>query len=237
MILNGKVRAGSASAEDLFQQAIPADYRAQQTMQIAEVVTQGDRTSLLTALVFRLGREWLAVPAALCQQILSPVESHTLPHRSNSTLLGVVNVQGRLLLKVSLSDALGLSGKSEAEVTARSSEQPMPKRSVPRQPMLKPLMSKQSVPKQPMFKGYRRMIVMEKASPQGMRNEPAETWVFEVDELYGVHSLANEDLQTVMVGVSAADTVCTRCIFAWNDQQVGLLDEDKLFETLRQRAL
>lgn len=67
------------------------------------------------ALIFRLETEWLALPAELCQQILSPLAAHTLPHRSNSTLLGIVNVRGQLLLKISLLPVLGMGRKGEEE--------------------------------------------------------------------------------------------------------------------------
>jgi chemotaxis-related protein WspD len=53
-------------------------------------------------LAFRVGREWLAVPAALAVEVAPLAPMHRLPHRSHGALLGIVNVGGRLLPAVSL---------------------------------------------------------------------------------------------------------------------------------------
>jgi chemotaxis-related protein WspD len=53
-------------------------------------------------LVFRIGREWLAVPMALAVEVAPLAPMHRLPHRSHGALLGIVNVGGRLLPAVSL---------------------------------------------------------------------------------------------------------------------------------------
>ncbi|MFK8183750.1 MAG: chemotaxis protein CheW [Phormidesmis sp.] len=197
-------------ATALLQRTIPDSYRTQQTAQIAETTTQHrPSTALFTALIFRLGREWLALPAAICQQILSPVASHTLPQRSNSTLLGVVNVRGQLLLKVSLLEILGLPSRpalASSALTSTASEQT--------------------------FRGYRRMIVAEK-----MLDGCLDVWAFEVDELYGVHSLSAEEFQPAATGISAVSSACTRHVFSWHNQQVNVLDDTKLFNALRLKAL
>ena len=53
------------------------------------------------AFVFRVGREWLAVPMALVAEVAPPAPAHRVPHRSRGALLGIVNVGGRLLPAVS----------------------------------------------------------------------------------------------------------------------------------------
>lgn len=199
------------AATALLQRAIPTAYREEQTAQVSEKETQHRHSaSLFTALIFRLGREWLALPAAICQQILSPVASHTLPQRSNSTLLGVVNVGGQLLLKVSLLDVLGLPDSCEPDTKIAT----------------KPITQKA-------FQGYRRMVVAQKT----LENGQSDIWAFEVDEIYGVHSLSLEDLQPVAAGIAAATSACTHYVFAWHNQQVNVLDDTKLFNALRLRAL
>ena len=54
------------------------------------------------ALVFRVGREWLAVAMALAAEVAPVAPVHRVPHRSRGALLGIVSVGGRLLPAVSL---------------------------------------------------------------------------------------------------------------------------------------
>jgi chemotaxis-related protein WspD len=58
-------------------------------------------------LVFRIGREWLGLPTGIFRQIVQTRTVHTLPHRQHRAVLGVVNVQGELLVCLSLAHLLG----------------------------------------------------------------------------------------------------------------------------------
>ena len=58
--------------------------------------------------IFRLGREWLALPTHVCQEMAEMRPIHTLPHRSGPVLLGLVNIRGSIRLCVSLRELLGL---------------------------------------------------------------------------------------------------------------------------------
>jgi chemotaxis-related protein WspD len=60
------------------------------------------------ALVFRIGREWLALPAAIIDSVAPEASGHRLPHRSGGALLGIVNVGGKLMPQVSLAALLGI---------------------------------------------------------------------------------------------------------------------------------
>ena len=99
----------TAAGVRLLERPARPDYLAAQTTQVATSHPQPAPARLFSAAIFRLGQEWFALPAAVLAQALSPVAHHTLPHRSNRTLLGVANVRGQLLLKVSLAPILGLS--------------------------------------------------------------------------------------------------------------------------------
>ncbi len=194
----------------------PAGYREQQTQRVATRWHKGDRTQLFSAMIFRLGREWLALPAGLCQQVLSPLPAHRLPHRSNSTLLGIINVRGQLLLKVSLFEILGVSpqqaANSERSVDSKTVDSKTDKESM---------------------KAYPRMLVIEKQSEDG----EVDSWVFDVDELHGIHAVAFSQLSPAAPGVSTVAHPCIRDVFAWQNQQVSFLDDVRLFEALRQQAL
>jgi len=65
---------------------------------------QGASESLL---VFRIGDEWLALPTPIFKRIVQTRPVHTLPHRQHRAALGVVNVQGELLVCLSLAHLLG----------------------------------------------------------------------------------------------------------------------------------
>jgi chemotaxis-related protein WspD len=58
------------------------------------------------SLVFRVGGEWLALPATALRQVHEARAIHTLPHRRSAAVLGVVNVRGVLTLAVSVAALL-----------------------------------------------------------------------------------------------------------------------------------
>jgi chemotaxis-related protein WspD len=71
-------------------------------------------------LVFRIGDEWLALPTSIFKRIVQTRPIHTLPHRQHRAVLGVVNVQGELLVCLSLAHLLGF----EPDTAARDGRAP-----------------------------------------------------------------------------------------------------------------
>jgi chemotaxis-related protein WspD len=65
-------------------------------------------------LVFRIGREWLGLPTQIFKRIVQTRTVHTLPHRQHRAVLGVVNVQGELLVCLSLAHLLGFEAETPA---------------------------------------------------------------------------------------------------------------------------
>jgi chemotaxis-related protein WspD len=65
-----------------------------------------------SALVFRIADEWLALPTTALRHIEDLRPIHTLPHRRNRVVLGVVNVRGALTVAVSLRELLRLEAGS-----------------------------------------------------------------------------------------------------------------------------
>jgi len=59
--------------------------------------------------IFRLNKEWLALSAYALKEIIPCRKIHAIPHRSNKTILGVVNIRGQLRLCVSMHHLLGVS--------------------------------------------------------------------------------------------------------------------------------
>jgi chemotaxis signal transduction protein len=57
---------------------------------------------------FRLGAEYLALPAASIEEVACASTIHTLPHRNSRRPIGLVNVRGELLLFVDLAALLAI---------------------------------------------------------------------------------------------------------------------------------
>ena len=58
-------------------------------------------------LVFRVNGNWLALPGTLILRVSESAVPRPLPHQQHTTLRGLVNVGGRLLVCLSLTDTLG----------------------------------------------------------------------------------------------------------------------------------
>jgi chemotaxis-related protein WspD len=72
---------------------------------IAESVQRPLRSR--SALVFRIGANWLALDVAWVQQIAPTARPHAIPHRTGAGLAGLVNVQGQLVVAVDLRRLIG----------------------------------------------------------------------------------------------------------------------------------
>lgn len=80
-----------------------------------EAADSGVAESAGTALiVFRIGGEWLALPAKLTREVLNPLPAHKIPHRRDERFFGIVNVRGELLPCVKLSAMLETTPASAA---------------------------------------------------------------------------------------------------------------------------
>jgi chemotaxis-related protein WspD len=64
--------------------------------------------------VFRVGEDWLGMPAALVTEVAPERTVHTLPHRARGGVAGVVNVHGSLVVCLSLGAILGLDAAPAA---------------------------------------------------------------------------------------------------------------------------
>ncbi len=98
----------AAGGRSLLEREPPADYLREWTQALAEAKDQDQAEDTLSVLIFRLGREWLALPTHVCQEVAEMRPIHTLPHRSGPVLLGLVNIRGQIRLCVSLRELLGL---------------------------------------------------------------------------------------------------------------------------------
>jgi chemotaxis-related protein WspD len=95
------------AAQRNLQRPVDAGYRAAWASHLREpLVAQGSAD--MSALVFRIGRDWLALPTNMFLSVAAHAPSHMLPHRCAGGLLGIVNVGGRLYPSMSLATVLGI---------------------------------------------------------------------------------------------------------------------------------
>ncbi|WP_036165518.1 chemotaxis protein CheW [Massilia sp. 9096] len=96
------------AAQRRLQRPVDPAYRAAWALELARPYPPRPVLDA-AALVFRVGAEWLAAPMALVAAVAPLATPHRLPHRSGANgLLGIVNVDGRLLPAVSLAALLGI---------------------------------------------------------------------------------------------------------------------------------
>jgi chemotaxis-related protein WspD len=144
-----------------------------------------------SALVFRIADEWLALPTAALRQIDDIRPIHSLPHRRNRVVLGLVNIRGALTVAASLGELLNLDRTGDGKHATR--------------------------------KSYARMLVV------AHRGEPV---ALPVDDVEGVMRFAPDSLMPVPTTLAHASASHARGILAWRDRTIGLLDTDRVFDSL-----
>jgi chemotaxis-related protein WspD len=102
----------------LLDREVAEDYLREWSAHVAaehKVVQAGTKS----AVIFRIGAEWLALPTDMVQEVSEPCRIRTLPHHRSGILLGLVSVRGVLLLCVSLEAILGAEKASESRTMQR----------------------------------------------------------------------------------------------------------------------
>jgi chemotaxis-related protein WspD len=77
------------------------------------------RQGRASALIFRLGAQWLGLPPDLVVEVAPNPAVRRLAHRTNGRIEGLVNVRGELRLCVSLVELLGLGTRAAGDSHAR----------------------------------------------------------------------------------------------------------------------
>lgn len=107
-------------ARKLLDRPLPPGYRDEWTRHFArpnEKAPEGEEID--SVLIFRIGEEWLGLPAAICREIAEPRPVHSLPHRRSEAVRGIVNVRGELPICISLPALLGIAGASASRSAER----------------------------------------------------------------------------------------------------------------------
>lgn len=95
------------AARTFFDREAPEGYLEgwSRILEEPEAAADPDATSVL---VFRIGREWMALPTEMLVEITTLRPLHRVPHRAAGILEGLANIRGQLQLCVSLHVLLGL---------------------------------------------------------------------------------------------------------------------------------
>ena len=104
----------SAASLQLFDRPLPAEYRRQWTEHFSreKKLSAPAKTSVV---IFRIGMEWLALPTQVFQEVAERRIMHSLPHRRQGIVLGLVNIRGELLICVSVGRLLGLEKEAQRD--------------------------------------------------------------------------------------------------------------------------
>lgn len=103
----------SAAGRSLLDREIETIYTTT-SMSLLDVSRQSETQAhpvaqdAIVAMIFRIRGEWLALAGSLFREVTEPGPIHTIPHRNNPILLGLVNIRGELQLCISLASLLDL---------------------------------------------------------------------------------------------------------------------------------
>jgi len=100
---------GEAAAE-LLERPLPRGYREEWAARLAQPARGRREQGEESAVIFRLGDEWLGLRTALFLEVVGRRPVHTVPHREGGILEGVVNIRGELLICISLARLFGIEG-------------------------------------------------------------------------------------------------------------------------------
>ena len=108
----------ASAAAQLLDAEVPPRYAQEWTQHVAAEKPAAPLATI-SVLIFRVAAEWFALPSAIFKEIAGDRLIHSLPHRRNGALLGLVNIRGELLVCTSLELTLGVHAAVAAAGSVR----------------------------------------------------------------------------------------------------------------------
>lgn len=102
----------------VFDRPVTEDQREEWTRTLSKMRRETRRT-VRPVFMFRVGLEWLATPVETCHEVTERRFVHAVPSKTNGAFLGLANVNGELILCVSLPRVLALPDAPRAEDAGR----------------------------------------------------------------------------------------------------------------------
>jgi chemotaxis-related protein WspD len=106
-----------AAGSNLLNRKFPPGYMDEWAEFLAQK-KESQNANNISIIIFRIGREFLALRSAIFREIISPRPVRQIPHRSNDVLLGLTNVHGELQLCFSLKALIGYNDVEKTEDSA-----------------------------------------------------------------------------------------------------------------------
>lgn len=97
----------STAGVELLDRPLPENYRHEWSQHFAAEKLKA-APAKMSVVIFRIGAEWLALPTTAFQEVAERRLMHSLPHRRQGIVAGLVNIRGELLICVSMRRLLGL---------------------------------------------------------------------------------------------------------------------------------
>jgi chemotaxis-related protein WspD len=179
----------AAAARRLLDRQLPAGYEQSWARHFAESKRELS-FDLETWLIFRIGAEWLALPASVIDEVASVRTVHALPHRAG-VVLGVVSVRGELVVCVSLAELLGAEAGVAGEAGTRAARA--------------------------------RLLILRRG---------ANRFAVPVDDVHRTRRVADVELVAAPATVSRASGIFTLHVLPWENNAVGCLDAELIFQAL-----
>ncbi len=95
----------SMAGRGVFESKPPAGYLSEWQEKISKEKTEREKGDV-GVMVFRLGKEWLSLPAENLQEIVEERNIHKIPHNEGLHILGIVNIGGEINTCYSLMNLL-----------------------------------------------------------------------------------------------------------------------------------
>ncbi|MGO4331651.1 chemotaxis protein CheW [Cupriavidus sp. 2TAF22] len=161
----------------------------------------------VSCLVFRIGEEWLALPAEALAEVTAPCPLHSLPHRRHAAVLGLVSVRGNLLVCISLARLLGQDSPAPAQGAGARSDAAF-----------------DAAHDTTSSAGHgARLLVL---------GQGRNAFALPVEEIAGIERIAESALQPLPTTLSRTSSRYARALLQSGGRTVGLLDAASLQQAL-----
>jgi len=108
----------SQAGRNLLNRETPDDYQEDWRKIYRNQKTE-TRVDFESVIVFRLGYEWFALSVSALEEITDIVTIHSIPHRRNKILHGMVNIRGSLQLCISIGNLFNISPHNKGSISGR----------------------------------------------------------------------------------------------------------------------
>ena len=103
----------SRAGREVLERKPPSGYVTQWRNEVARQPDQNDK-GLTAVITFRLGNEWFAISVNSLQEVAELRTIHRIPHNTNPSIAGVVNIGGEVDICYSMGSLLGVD-KGESQ--------------------------------------------------------------------------------------------------------------------------